>query len=969
MATGVVFGSPASLILQPGSYSRVDGSNLSFAPPFAYNVVAIMGAGLGGAPLTPYVFNDPTQAQQLFGAGTPLADAIRFAFQGGVNGGATAVIGVRVDNAAQAYGSLTDVNSGTALDAKFKDYGAYGNTYSLAFYPGSVAGTMALITGKYIDGRDYTQKFDNYTSFSRLITKINQESPIDVTLTAGGSSATQTLSFATSQTDGRATLTDSQGTARSNQAYIYQYPASMLENIVDSMRVSFNGALSWAIDSINAGTDVITTSANHAFTPGNFVRFSGTTLPTGIDDELQYIVYAAASATTFTVVAVSASPQQWAVSAINAGSDLVTAPGHGLADGDVVQIEGTTIPTGLTKGRNYFVVGTSGDNFQVALTAGGSAVDISGSVASCLVKKMAGSTLVDISGSVSGAIAYVDPGYAVVSSSNPSTFNGGRVAANTEPGYTQAVTGATFTAAAYASDSARLTLNNGNTWGHADGRGLPGSIFTIASGVYTGTYQVTHFEWDGLSDDVVRVVRKLTGDRAIAEGSYTGNLVFYPSIGFPRTQPATEALETQLPANGLLATGGQYVTGAIGESTYYYTTEPGDTIQLVGQTVADQINEDESSPVVASAAYNAGTYTSTVTLVAKIPGTEANQLEVRLFVNAQTTLLVSTGGSRLTGGIDPSPPRAANGLISGSLILSNGYDSVPTYQRWIDGLEVIKNVPCRWIVPTTDDVGVQTLFVDHAVLQSSTPKRRERVAVLGHGSGWTAQQIRERAELFQSERAVFVSPCKGRYLAPDGVTGALRSYPHWYAASMIAGILAAEGNGISDPITHTYLRNVSLESTYQPGSVELDQMIDSGVLTFERDPSITRASRGFRITRAITTFRVIGVSATRSNAFESISVVNQSDFIAASIREMEEALFIGQAIFPDTLENIRLAVNLELARRSRERIIYGYDPEFTQVSLSPDSPNAVNVVYKCFPAPALEFILNTQLLFPIPTDT
>jgi hypothetical protein len=157
-----------------------------------------------------------------------------------------------------------------------------------------------------------------------------------------------------------------------------------------------------------------------------------------------------------------------------------------------------------------------------------------------------------------------------------------------------------------------------------------------------------------------------------------------------------------------------------------------------------------------------------------------------------------------------------------------------------------------------------------------------------------------------------------------------------------------------------------LEYAYNPGSVELDQMIEAGVLTIERDPGLTRPSRGFRVTRALTTFRVASNSSLKSNVYESISIVNQSDYIAARVREMEEDLFIGTAIFPDTLEAIRVQVNLELQRHVRERVIYGYEQKFTKVSLNPDSRNAVDVTYKIYPAPALEFILNSQLLFPIP---
>lgn len=248
---------------------------------------------------------------------------------------------------------------------------------------------------------------------------------------------------------------------------------------------------------------------------------------------------------------------------------------------------------------------------------------------------------------------------------------------------------------------------------------------------------------------------------------------------------------------------------------------------------------------------------------------------------------------------------------------------------------------------------------------SSTPQRHERLCILGHGSGWTEQQIRDRSELFQSERVVFVSPVAKAMRLPDSLTGNLKAYPLHYAAAIVAGLLAAEGDGISDPITHTFLRNVQLEGAYQGGSAVLDRMLTSGVLTFERDPSITRDSRGYRITRGITTWRVTGVSALKSNAFEQINIVNQSDYVAAVIREMEEAIFIGGAIYPDTLQRVSDAVNAELRRLKTEKTIYGYDSKFTQASLTAQSANAIAVAYRFYPLPGLDFIMNTQILAPI----
>ncbi len=65
---------------------------------------------------------------------------------------------------------------------------------------------------------------------------------------------------------------------------------------------------------------------------------------------------------------------------------------HGWVNGDKVVFYGGTPPTGLTEGTVYFVVGVvSGDpdTFDVALTAGGAAIDITGQpAAQCKFSKI-----------------------------------------------------------------------------------------------------------------------------------------------------------------------------------------------------------------------------------------------------------------------------------------------------------------------------------------------------------------------------------------------------------------------------------------------------------------------------------------------------------------------------------------------------------------------------------------------------
>lgn len=59
---------------------------------------------------------------------------------------------------------------------------------------------------------------------------------------------------------------------------------------------------------------------------------------------------------------------------------VVTWTGHGLSDGAMVLLTTTgALPTGLTPGGVYFVVGSATNTFQLAATSGGAAIATSGS--------------------------------------------------------------------------------------------------------------------------------------------------------------------------------------------------------------------------------------------------------------------------------------------------------------------------------------------------------------------------------------------------------------------------------------------------------------------------------------------------------------------------------------------------------------------------------------------------------------
>lgn len=70
-------------------------------------------------------------------------------------------------------------------------------------------------------------------------------------------------------------------------------------------------------------------------------------------------------------------------------TDVVTCPGHGYVDTNKIVFYGDTTPAGLTEGTVYFVRDATADTFKVAATAGGAAIDLTGTGGSgCVVSSI-----------------------------------------------------------------------------------------------------------------------------------------------------------------------------------------------------------------------------------------------------------------------------------------------------------------------------------------------------------------------------------------------------------------------------------------------------------------------------------------------------------------------------------------------------------------------------------------------------
>lgn len=83
-----------------------------------------------------------------------------------------------------------------------------------------------------------------------------------------------------------------------------------------------------------------------------------------------------AGGSNFTIVIPATTDPSYTGATATAATDRITKAAHGLVDGDRVYITAVTGGAGISLNRNYYVVGSTTNDFQISLTAGGSAVNI-----------------------------------------------------------------------------------------------------------------------------------------------------------------------------------------------------------------------------------------------------------------------------------------------------------------------------------------------------------------------------------------------------------------------------------------------------------------------------------------------------------------------------------------------------------------------------------------------------------------
>lgn len=136
----------------PQAVSKIDATGLATVSPAAVGIIALVGTAEGGKPLTVEESEAdstrPSKILERYHAGD-LRTAGIFAFEpsadDAIPGGASKVIGVKVNPATQAGITLPDGNGADSLDVSSKDYGLRENQVNLEVAAGTTQGKKVTV--------------------------------------------------------------------------------------------------------------------------------------------------------------------------------------------------------------------------------------------------------------------------------------------------------------------------------------------------------------------------------------------------------------------------------------------------------------------------------------------------------------------------------------------------------------------------------------------------------------------------------------------------------------------------------------------------------------------------------------------------------------------------------------------------------------------------------------------------------
>ena len=195
-------------------------------------------------------------------------------------------------------------------------------------------------------------------------------------------------------------------------------------------------------------------------------------------------------------------------------------------------------------------------------------------------------------------------------------------------------------------------------------------------------------------------------------------------------------------------------------------------------------------------------------------------------------------------------------------------DGTITATDWTNAFSVLQNVPAYFVVPMTGNLTYHKTAQSHVEYMSSVTGKFEKLAVCGADLGETAANAILNAASMNSKRVVRVWPGVKDY----DVSGNLQTYPPYYAAAQVAGLLSSQTDP-AEPLTNKTIPISGIETISSIATI--DNLVNGGVFTYKNDPV-----RGFVIVQSLTTW-----TGDTKFARREVSTLRAADAVSKRVRD------------------------------------------------------------------------------------
>ena len=247
-----------------------------------------------------------------------------------------------------------------------------------------------------------------------------------------------------------------------------------------------------------------------------------------------------------------------------------------------------------------------------------------------------------------------------------------------------------------------------------------------------------------------------------------------------------------------------------------------------------------------------------------IPASSGTALQL----NADSQAMVDAlNGDVLGGWVTATRTSNLGAIDNGTYGFTGAADNAIVDADWLNALVVLQNVPAYFVVPMTSSAIYHKSALAHAEYMSAPGGRYEKLVVCGGDVGETAAQAITGSAALNSKRAIRVWPGVKDY----DTNGDLQTYPPYYAAAQIAGILATQ-NDPAEPLTNKTFGIAGVETS--SSLLTVDNLVNNGVFTYKNI-----SGRGFVFVQSLTTW-----TGDTKFARREISTVRAADEVVKRVR-------------------------------------------------------------------------------------